>query len=473
MLPLTQIPILVEHYAPHFAQVFSESEYEHFKKYLSGLIVSENKSIEAINRLFVLDVKNQSSLNRFLTDSQYSVEELHEARLNLLSSNDGTKIKSSKRNGGVLALDDTLLEHHGKKFDKIAKLFDHVTNTYVWAHNLVNLHYSDDQTDYPISFELWQPADLEKVESALRAAGVRIKAEKEALKVSDPKKWRQYLIRLRKRHEKKRSVKQSYKTKIIIGQELLGKFYEQNPKVDIPVCFDKWFTSPEFCKHIANKLGKNYVAGLKSNEKILLSGSKKITVSDFVAKLKAEHLDKTNDKPVFNKVTIRYKGKKEVYYNYYKTHHICGYRRQKLLISYQKADLSSPARVFITNCLLWQVQQTSRVGRHRWPVEEYHKEGKTEGLDQYQIRDFKAIEKHIAFVALLYSLLKHARYDDVLLQKLQSQLDQNIEGSLAYWRRTSQAQALWILLQWVQATLDSGQSLEQIMKTLIPAFGLA
>ncbi len=36
----------------------------------------------------------------------------------------------------------------------------------------------------------------------------------------------------------------------------------------------------------------------------------------------------------------------------------------------------------------------TRVGRHRWPVEEYHKEGKAEGLDQYQIRNFEAIEKH-------------------------------------------------------------------------------
>ena len=113
------------------------------------------------------------------------------------------------------------------------------------------------------------------------------------------------------------------------------------------------------------------------------------------------------------------------------------------------------------------------MGRHRWPVEEYHKEGKAEGLDQYQMRDFDAIEKHIAFVALVYSLLQHARHDLVLLEKLQTQLDKNIDGSLAYWRRTTQAQALWVMLQWIQAALESNQSLEQIMKTLIPAFGIA
>ena len=33
---------------------------------------------------------------------------------------------------------------------QIAKLFDHVSESYVWAHDLVTLHYSDDDTDYPL-----------------------------------------------------------------------------------------------------------------------------------------------------------------------------------------------------------------------------------------------------------------------------------------------------------------------------------
>ena len=114
----------------------------------------------------------------------------------------------------------------------------------------------------------------------------------------------------------------------------------------------------------------------------------------------------------------------------------------------------------------------TRVGRHRWPVEEYHKESKAEGLDQYQVRNFEAIEKHIAMVALVYSLLKHARYDSVLLNTLQTQLDKNIKGSLATWRRTTQAQVLWGLVLWIEEALRQGDSLEKIMKTLLPAFNL-
>ena len=74
MLPLVEIPDIVQHYAPFFASVFSSQALQQFQRYLSGLIVSENKTVEGINRLFILNVRNQSSLNRLLTASPFSVD---------------------------------------------------------------------------------------------------------------------------------------------------------------------------------------------------------------------------------------------------------------------------------------------------------------------------------------------------------------------------------------------------------------
>ena len=56
-----------------------------------------------------------------------------------------------------------LLTHYGQNFEHIAKLFDPVTQTYVWAHALVTLPYSDDDTDYPALFQLWKPVDLTRL----------------------------------------------------------------------------------------------------------------------------------------------------------------------------------------------------------------------------------------------------------------------------------------------------------------------
>ena len=138
--------------------MFSAEAFIEFERYISGLIVSENKTVDGINRLFVNESRNQSSLNRLLTESPFSLEDLNQARLKMLASLPGTQIKPK----GVLGVDDTLLTHYGQEFEKIAKLLDHVSQSYVWAHDLVTIHYSDDETDYPVLFQLWEPVELEK-----------------------------------------------------------------------------------------------------------------------------------------------------------------------------------------------------------------------------------------------------------------------------------------------------------------------
>lgn len=85
MTPLVEFPELVKHYAPYFVDLFSEEAFVEFERYISGLIVSENKTVESINRLFVNESRNQSSLNRLLTCSPYQVSEINQARLKLLA----------------------------------------------------------------------------------------------------------------------------------------------------------------------------------------------------------------------------------------------------------------------------------------------------------------------------------------------------------------------------------------------------
>lgn len=205
MIPLVEFPELVQRYAPYFADVFSEEAFIEFERYISGLIVSENKTVEGINRLFVNESRNQTSLNRLLTRSPYQVAEINQARLGLLASLEGTRMKPR----GVLGIDDTLLTHFGHHFEGIAYLYDHTSGAYEWAHNLVTLHYSDDLTDYPVLFKLWQPAELEKIEAGLIAAGIKVKASQQELKTAAPPKWRQYLLNLWRRHANKPEVSTS------------------------------------------------------------------------------------------------------------------------------------------------------------------------------------------------------------------------------------------------------------------------
>jgi hypothetical protein len=95
MFPLVEFPELIQHYAPFFDGVFSADAFIEFQRYISGLVVSENKTVDGINRLFVFESRNQSSLNRLLTQSPFSLDVLNQKRLALLASLPGMRLAPS------------------------------------------------------------------------------------------------------------------------------------------------------------------------------------------------------------------------------------------------------------------------------------------------------------------------------------------------------------------------------------------
>jgi hypothetical protein len=466
MLPLVEFPQIVQHYAPWFASVFSAEALVQFQRYLSGLILSENKTVDGINRLFVLESRNQSSLNRLLTASPFSEAALNRQRLALLNSLAGTRVKPK----GVLSVDDTLLTHYGRHFDDIAFLYDPVEERYTWAHNLVNLHYSDDQTDYPLHFQLWKPADLDQIERGLLAAGIRLRESKFALKESDPKKWRQYLLGVWRRKQGQPEVAALYQSKLLIARQLLRRRVDEHPELKLPVTFDNWYTQPAFCRFLDQELQLPYVGTLAGDDEVILRRGR-LTLEAFAAQLKQEHRQAvaTGGKPVFHKIGVTYKGAKETYYSYCRTHRIHNLGKQRLVINFNTSDLSDAPSFYNSNRLYWQSVGITRIRRHRWPVEVYHEEGKEEGLDKYQVRDLQAIARHIGLVAVAYSLLRATPHDEALLHKLQRQLEMDLEGSTPFWRRATQAQSLWALACFISAGLTQGQSLRQLMAPLLAA----
>jgi hypothetical protein len=383
----------------------------------------------------------------------------------MLASLPGTQIKPK----GVLGVDDTLLIHYGQEFEKIAQLFDHVSQSYVWAHDLVTIHYSDDETDYPALFQLWEPVELEKVEAGLRAAGIQLKASKEPWKETDPNKWRGYVLgvwrRQQKKHEELRGL---YDTKLVLVEKMLSDWVTEHPDAHLPVTFDNWFTQPDFCRFLDEELHLAYVGTLAGTDKINLKNGQ-LSVNDFAERLKQEHLAAVahGRQLVFQRIRIPFKGEHEIYYSYCNIHRLHNFGRQRLVINYRQADLSDNPTFYISNRLSWHAPGITRIRRHRWPVEVYHEEGKAEGLDQYQVRDFCAIQRHIALVAVVYSLLRAAQHDPALHKKLHRILHLDLENNPASGRRAAQAQSLWCLSLLISAGLMQGQSLRQIMEPLL------
>ena len=172
---------------------------------------------------------------------------------------------------------------------------------------------------------------------------------------------------------------------------MLTKFFSDYPDQHCPVTFDNWYTQPAFCQFLDKTVHAADVGTLANDDQVILaSGAQRLDA--FALKLQAEHQDALTHgtTPVFHKITIDYKGEHETYYSYCHTHRIHHFGKQRVVINHRKADLADPATFLMSNKLNWQAQGITRLRRHRWPVEVDHEEGKADGLDQYQVRDFQA-----------------------------------------------------------------------------------
>ena len=470
MQVLLDFPSIVKRYAPYFKDCFSPEGYEHFKKAVSGFIISENKTLEAINRLFVNNPRHQTSFSKFFNRQSFDLSQLNENRLSMLQSNSQTKFKFSKGQG-VISLDNSLLKHYGKHFDNIYYHYDYVLKCYRWSHDLVTLYYSDDQTDYPITYQFWQIPDWEKVALYFEQQGYSINQEQWNNRKKHPQKWRNYMrSRYRTGRKKFPKVIQVYKTKLHIGEQLLRAFCQQYPDQDFPVALDSGYTSAELCQVITQDLRRNYVGSLKEKQLILVKG-KEVLLKDFVQPIREDKLQaNTKGTPrtyKIQKTSYYYKGKKQSAYVYFANHKIKGFdKKQRLVISFLKEDLSSKPIFSITNRLDWYPSGILRIRRHRWPVETYHQEGKVEGLEKYQVRNDKAIQTYIALVVVAFSMLKCTVHDDDLLSSIQQRLQTETDSTLPFLRRLMKAESLLNLIEFILEQLNQGQTLHQIFRPL-------
>jgi len=465
---LVQIPSIVEKYSSYFQDLFSQDGFEYFKRFISGLIVSENKTIEGINRLFVLEPRHQASANKFMNRQNFDIEALNTRRVSFMQEHPSTSFKPipATKGGGVLSIDNSLLSHYGEHFDGIYRLWDYVNKRYTMAHDLVTLYYSDNQTDYPVDYKLWEAPDWDAVAIHFKSIGVHINEQKWEKRTEEPKKWREYMrYRYRDYNYKKPSVQEIYKSKNHIAIDLLRKFKSQYPDYDFPVALDSGFTSPMNCEIINTELNMTYVGFLKDTQQVILAGSVQKSLTDFVTQLKEEH-QKTGK--VFQKTTIFYKGEKKTFYAYCKNHNLKNYKcKQRLVISFQKDDLSDTPRYTICNQLSWYASGILTIRSHRWPVETYHQEGKNEGLQSYQARNIEAIQSHIAFVVVAYSMLRRAQHDNDLLSSIQQLLHIEVNGTLAFLRRLMKAEAV---AHFVKYILNVNTFEDRLLKILRPFF---
>lgn len=327
----------LESFRPHFGA----PAFEHFKSYVLGLIVSENLTVEGINRIFI-QAGHPSSLNRFLTAGIWKQQDVNDARIDML------KTQGALGGKGWLAIDDTLTHKTGKKIEGVGIFWDHSEKRYVLAHNIVTAEFVNPKGEsHPLDFRLY----------------------------------------LKKEQSQEKRV--SFKTKIELAQEMVEDTLQRGLEIQ-GALFDNWFASKDFIKFLQGK-GLHWVTRLKSDRNVKIKG-RYVAISEFAATLPRES---------FKRVQIG----DRIYRVFSKAVDLKGVGQVRILISYDNEEFTGSPAYFATDEIRWEGTRILKTYSKRWNIETFFRDSKQNlGLEDYQLRDLWGIKRHWYLIFLAYSL---------------------------------------------------------------------
>jgi SRSO17 transposase len=391
-------PIVLEH-SEAFRHLFNDHrQFEHFRNYLTGLIVLENKSLANISRC-LLNSSDKTNLSRFMSESPWEPKDVNLFRIQYLME----KTAGNRGKEAYLILDDTLCEHVGGLFEYIARHYDHCDNTYPLAHDIVTSHYLSDAVRFPVDFAVYRRyEEVTRWEDFIHQYFPEQKVpntakEKQALHkqldatlLEDPEFA--YL------HEQ-------FLSKIKIAQNLVKEAIEKGLNFST-VLMDSWYLSPDLLDAITDA-NKNWVSLLKVNRKLEANSfqlkdamGQKISITN--PQIKVEELVSLIPSSSYRKVTIE----EQDYWCFTFTVKIAGLGKVRLVISFNNPELRGNYAVLITNCTTWSAKEVLEKYLHRWPIETFYRDSKQLlGLDEYRTRTHAANEAHWCLVFVAYSLL--------------------------------------------------------------------
>jgi hypothetical protein len=352
MPAIVEIPRVVEDALEPFADLFAnEPQRRHFAEYLTGLMVASNKTVSGIQAEFA-DTTDQSCLNRFLTEVEWDAQALTDRRLEWLQGDRSTRYDEQ----GVIALDDVLIDHDGKRIADVGWFWDHAEERHKIAHDLLFANYvCPGGKHYPLDFRRFKKRDQCEATGQL---------------FEDHGGLFRHLVDW------------------VCEREIPGHF-----------TFDSYFSSAENLNHIHGKQdargeSRAYVGDLKINRKIEVRG-RSIRVDEFAATIAAEdrrELRRGDDRQWYFTTTVRLPQVK---------HPV------RVVLLWRNRRDRQPAKVLITNRTRWEIKRILQVYRYRWTgTETFHRDGKQElGMGDCQLRSGQGQTRHMYLVMLAYSLL--------------------------------------------------------------------
>jgi SRSO17 transposase len=404
----------------------------------------------------VVESADKTDLSRYFSAAPWLEGQVNQRRIHYLLEQ--TKALRKSKEASVLILDDTLCKHVGSLFEYVARHYDHTGNSYPLAHNPVTSHYVSGPVRFPVDLRIYRRhEELTRWEEFVH----KHFPERE---IPTKKKERNHLHRevdpVLLKDPEFAALHEQFRSKIELGIELIEAAIAHKLRFSI-LLFDGWYLAEELIQ-TAKRRKKDWISILKKNRKLETHSFALKDATGQAIKMEGPHIAPQDlvaliPANAYREVKVGAKS----YWTFTISLRIPSLGKVRIVISYEHADLSGTYATLVTNRVDWNAQKIIATYLLRWPIETFYQDGKEHlGLDEYRMRDAKAIGKHWCLVFTAYSLL----HLDCLPSSLENgQLPIKTIGKAC--RQQGQA-LIQKLIGFVNVQMQQGQSMEEIFAYL-------
>jgi hypothetical protein len=387
MLPITCVPETLVKGMESFREIFCRAEgFEHVCRFITGLILSPNKTLQGIYdaQVWEGEAPSRRAMHEAVFESGWDSA--------ALIQHHRTEVAQAYRGRGrqVISLDWTLSHHErGPKIYAVTQGYDYVQRRTTLFQTVVTAVVSNSEWIDGLEIVAQDPNDLKAEEAYLRATA---KASYEQMGEAQ-----QRLLELL--HYYKHRLEYRKRTEIAV--EIVRQLEAEGQFPQAHYAFDNGVLTLELTRLIEGR-GKHWVSEVEVSRHIQWQG-RGGRMDEAVAELRQHHPE--SFRPV--KVSCR-NGEEKVFFAFTKVVRLKRYGRKRLVIVHEREDLTDAPRFLVTDALHWESGRVIQTWSYALASEVFHEKGQAGVWLGVIRRKEEAVTRHFRLSCVAQSLIQRA-----------------------------------------------------------------
>lgn len=446
-MPMVEVPETVRARMVPYREVFCrDAGFEHVSRYVTGLLLSPNKTLQGIYAGQVWPQEHPPSrraMHAAVFEAGWRADELLPRHRAIIAAD------HRGRGREVVSLDWTYAHHdRGPSIWGVHGAWDHVEKRPSRYQTVLTAVVANRERFDGVEVRVQPPARLAE-EVAYLQATVRESYEQMAA-------VRERLLELLHHLVHRRQ----YKTRPELALEIVQQLEAEGHFPHAHYAFDNGVLALDLTRGI-ERVGKHWVSELESSRHIQWQGHWQ-RVDAVAESLRSTHPES------FRPLTVHCRnGETQAVWVFTKVVRLKRYGRKRLVIVHECEGLEDTPRFLLTDALHWESRRVLETWSYRWTSEIFHEFAKqVTGLEAAQVRKEEAVKRHFRLSCVAQSLLQRAPASGANTERFAFAQG---EATLGQRCRTIAREVLQGVIQFVAQLVQQGRSCDHILELLMPA----